>query len=225
MDRAATQVWADPDSPAVCLLTLGVDRYGAEAINWAPPTWAQEIADDTGVALPQRNADRIGAACLLLAHPHEFYRSAASFTDVVTGLAAEWFDTSVWHPPTAHECAWGLVEAHLLSPPENGERFSEEIVRYVNMLVREDGFHTVPSVFRTFGIPEDHSLPPPHDYSGDPEIAAVVEGGRAGREKDLSDWLGTKLHELAARLMDLPLNNKGDVGAVADRLRQAAATA
>lgn len=225
MDRAAAAVWADDDTPAICLLTLGVDRYGASAINWTPLTWTQEIADDTGVELPVRNSNRLGAACTLLMHPHEFYRSAASFTDIITGLAAEWFDTSTWHPPTAHECAWGLVEGRLLAPPENGDRFSPEIVRYVNLLVREDGFHTLPSVFQTLGISEDTALPPPHDYSGDPEIAAVVEGGKAGRERDLSDWLATKLHELASRLLDLPLNNKGDIKSVVERLRQTAATA
>lgn len=225
MDGAAAKVWSDADSPAVCLLTLGVDRYGAGAINWTPQTWVQEIQDDTGVALPPRGLDRLSAACVLLVHPHEFYRSPATFTDVIQGLAAEWFDTHTWHPPTAHECAWGLVEAHLIHPPENGEKFSPEIVRYVHMLTRNDGFPNLPGVFRTFGIGDDAELPPPHDYSGDPDTAAVVAGGVDGREKDLSEWVATKLHDLASRLIDLPLKNTKNVAAVAQTLRQAATTA
>lgn len=225
MDRRAAKVWADADSPAVCLLTLGVDRYGAAAINWTPQTWVQEIKDDTGVDLPPRNLDKLSAACVLLVHPHEFYRSPATFTDIVVGLAAEWFDTHVWHPPTAHECAWGLIEAHLLSPPDGGEKFSPEIVRYVHMLTREDGFPRLPGVFRTFGIGDDPELPPPHDYSADPDMAAVVAGGIEDRERDLSEWVATKLHDLASRLLDLPLVENKHVAGVVQTLRQAASTA
>ena len=224
MDRAAAKVWADPDSPAVCLLALGVDRYRAQAINWTPQTWVQEIKDDTGVDLPARSLDRLSAACVLLVHPHEFYRSPATFTDIVIGLAAEWFDTHTWHPPTAHECAWGLIEAHLIHPPENGETFSPEIVRYVHMLTRNDGFPQLPRVFGTFGIGEDDDLPQAHDYTDDPDMAAVVAGGIDGREKDLSEWVATKLHDLSARLLDLPLTNTKNVAGVAKVLSQAAAS-
>lgn len=225
MDHRAAEVWADEDTPAVCLLTLGLDRYGVAAVNWAPQTWAQEIRDDAGVDLPRRNADRLAAACVLLVHPHDFYRSAATFTDIICGLAAEWFDTNMWHPPTAHECAWGVIESHLLHPPEKGEEFSPEVVRYVNMLVRNDGFRTLPRVFRTFGVAEDHSLPPPNDYSADPEMDAVVSGGASGLEKDLSKWVMDKLTDLADRLMVLPLNRRGDVKSVVEQLRAAAQTA
>jgi hypothetical protein len=223
LDSRAAKVWSDVDAPAVCLLALGVDRYGVGAVNWTPETWAHEIKDDAGVALPQRNSDKLSAACVMLVHAHEFRRSPATFNDVVCGLAAEWFDTGVWHPPTAQECAWGLVEAHLLNPPDKGEEFSPEVVRYVNMLVRNDGFKSLPRVFRTFGIPEDASLPPPHDYSGDPDLAAADAEGTQALEQDLGSWLAEKMGDLAERLLVLPLHNPGDVRDVVEQLRRAAA--
>lgn len=203
-------------------MTLGLDRYGGGAINWVPDTWVHEIADDCGVVLPQRNRDRLSAACTLLQRPDEFYTSAASFTDIIQGLAAEWFDTHVWHPPTVHECTWGLIEAHLISPPDPGERFSPEIVRYVNMIVRNDGFRTFPRVLKTFGVPEEAGAQDRHDYSEDPELEAVTTIGSEERDNDLARFVADRLRELADRVLLLPLENGRNIKVVVDRLRRAA---
>ena len=221
MDRAAAPIWADPDEPGVCLLTLGLDRYGVGALNWHPDTWAQELTDDCGAPPSWRALHRLLAACALYTNPDEFYASAAGFCDLARALAADWFDTAVFDPPSAEECARAVVEAHLIAPPLKGQAFSPEVVRLVHLVCRDEGLPELPAVFRSFGVGDDHGLPPPHDYESDPDLAAAAAAGTADREADLAAAVSEFLRDVAARLARLPLRGADPRPVAAELLARA----
>jgi hypothetical protein len=216
-------VWADADACATTLVALGLDRYAPKRpdgsrdpdperspLLWAPATWLQEVHDDTGVAIPPRSLDRLMAACVVLTRPHEFYASESGFGDLVTALAGVYFEPGVWHPPAPDEVLWALIEAHLLDPPEGPEeRYSPGVVRYVNFLVREAGFTTLPDAFTHFGIPKDPTAWAGRstDYPDDPEAAAAVAQSAADRERDLDADTADRVRVLAAQLAALPISN------------------
>lgn len=202
----ATSVWVDPETPALCLIALGVDRWGVDCLNWLPGTWRDEVRDEFAAPLALRNLDRIGAAQALLTSPDEYYQTASGFNDIVQGIAAEWFDSDVWHPPTAAECAWGVLEAYLIDPPGSDDRFSPEVNRYVEMICRQDGFAELPPVFRSFGFRPDASLPSSETYDSDPALAAAAEAGQQDASESLRTFLGDKLYDLAARLSVIPFS-------------------
>lgn len=209
MSDPAASVFADPDAYATCLLAVGIDRFGADCLNWAPQTWSHECLAEFGVELPSRNLDRIAGACVVLTSPDEFYRSAAGFNDVAQAIAGDWFDPDVWHPPTTAECLWAAVEAYMLDPPDADDReprFSAEIVAYVNAIAREEGFRSLPKEFAAFGIPDDPNSPPP-DYTADPVLFAASESGAQGKAEDLSGWLSDRVRDLADRLRQLTLGS------------------
>lgn len=227
-DAAAAAVFSDPDTYATCLLALGLDRFsgkgvgpGDSPLHWAEETWAAEVEHLCGAPPAQRNLDRIMGAVVLLTRPHEFYESEAGFGDVVQAIAADWFDRNVWHPPTTAECLWAVVEAYLLDPPEDksAPRFSPAVCGYVAAVAREEGFPSLPDVFKVFGLVDDPDLPPPHDYSGDPALFAASQSGLEARREDLNGWLGDRLADLADRLRRLPLKS-GRGAAVADEILQ-----
>lgn len=216
MDEKAAAVWSDPDTYAACLLALGLDRYrpkrgeGPEhsPVHWLPQTWNEEVRDDCGVDVHPRNRDRLAAACLLLQNPHEFYDTSKGFSAIASGMAAVWFEPDVWHPPTAEEALWALIESHLIHPPEDDEKFSAEVVRYVNMIVKREGFRHMPPAFAAFGIPTDAGVwrgGPALDYSAEPDLALAVEQAAADRERDLDLDVADRLRDLAQRIGRLPV--------------------
>ena len=209
MDSAAAQVYLDQDTFTTCLLTLVLDRYGPELMSWAPQTIVDEIEADTGVELPTRNLDRLMGGIVLLTRPDEYYGSAAGFTDITSAIAGEWFEPNVWHPPTTEECLWSVVESYLLDPPEDNEhpRFSNEVTRYVNRIVREDGYPQLPQEFISFGLNVDRSLPDLETYDDDPQLAQIALAGQQGRADDIRDWLAGHFWELAHRIANLPITS------------------
>lgn len=210
MDRPAGAVFEDPEQYATCLVTVGVARYGGECLSWVPDTWIHHVKDDFGVVIPQRNIDRLMGAVVVLTRPDEFYGAAAGFNDIAQAIASEWFDTHVWHPPTTEECLWAVVESYLLDPPDdrNAPRFAEEVRGFVTSVARSEGFPTLPKSFAAFGLTEDSSVPPSHDYSGDPELLASVAEAVRTREADLGSFLVDRLSDLSARIRTLPIDRR-----------------
>lgn len=228
-DPAAAAVWTDPDAPAACLLTLGVDRHPETdpggrllCLNWRLDTWADEVRDDCGVDPHPVALARLGAALTLLTSPDEFYTSPAGFADVCQALAGDWFDTDTAHPPTAEELAGGLAEAHLIAPPDPDEAFAPGVVRLVNATLRREGFARLPAVVRAFGVPPDPGVDWGADLSGDPDLAALAAAGADDREAGLAAAVRDRLAAVADYLARLPLRHT-DPRAAAAAIRAAVA--
>src|SRR4051812_29132260 len=121
LQPAAQRVLQDPESYATTLLVLLVDRFGTEALSWAPETIRTEMASEYGVALPPACFDRLMAAVTVITTDY-FYKSLTRFIDLCNVLSfGGTFDPSVFDPADPYECAWGISEALLLSPPEEDE--------------------------------------------------------------------------------------------------------
>jgi len=226
VDKAAADVFADSDTYATCLLALALDRFAvpgaaaaASPVHWTRQTWADEIRDAFGAPAHPRNLDRLMAACALLTHPDQYYQSEAGFGDVTTGLAAEWFDPDVWHPPTTAECLWSVVESYLLDPPDDRKaaRFAPAVNAYMTAVSRAEGYPRLPKVFTAFGAADDDSVPAFADYSEDPELHAATAEAIRTKEEDLGGWLTDRLTDLADRVARLPLRS-GRQKAVAEEL-------
>lgn len=222
MDPEAATIWSDPDTPAVCLLALGVDRYpetdGSRllCLNWLPETWRDEIRDECGRDPHPRCLTRLGAALGLLNNPDDYYATTSGFADVCSGLASDWFDSSTDHLLNTDELLRGLVEAHLIHPPDDGEEFSLSVIRYVNWVVRNDGFAKLPDAFHAFGIPTDPQFDWGHDLSGDPDLAGIAAQGDQDRQDDLIASFHDYLSFVADRLEQLPLRHLNAKSIAAD---------
>lgn len=230
MDRAAAPIWSDPDTCGSTLLALGLDRFGAPGgpahespVHWSRDTWIEEVRATAYVDLPERSADRLMAACAVLARPFEFYTTETGFGDVTAALAGTWFDPTVWHPPTVDEALWAIIEARLLDPPDAEAPFGPQVVRYVNLLCHAHGFRSVPRGFLAFGVHKDPTVWARHDavdYSTDPDTNAAVEAAASQREADLDLDTADRLTVLADQIARLPV--KGDPKGTATGLREQA---
>jgi hypothetical protein len=210
----AADYWHDSDTPAVCLVALLIDGHGTEAFEWAPRTIRDEIAhENNGTEIAPRNLDRLMAMIVAMTRPHEFYTSAAGFHSLSQAIAGTWFEPHVAHEPVLEDVLWAVIETHICDAPDDKEeRFSPEVIRYVNMIARNEGYRRLPPIVTAYGIPKDPSVwnqIEANDYSSDEDLGPAVTAAADDREKDLSLDIVDRVHDLAQRMRTLPFRHKG----------------
>lgn len=213
-------VWTDPRSLGTTLLVLFVDTYGTEALGWDPMTVHHEVQDDFGVTLPGPLLDRLMAA-VAVATTDRFRTSLPDFVALCNVLSGDSFDPTEFDPADAAECAWGVTEALLLDPPDDGddEPFADDIVRYVGEACAAEGLIQPPDVLR-IGLradARDLANRVSTEYSDDPVTFNAIWDMERSRTDDINRVVRERLALLARQLEALPLEN-GDARDIARRM-------
>ncbi len=192
---------------ATPLVTLVIDRWGAEALNWDPQTLESEFADELGVVLTPSDNDKLQAGLSVLT-TDQFYRDPLAFGHVCLALDGQGVTPEL--PPAADPdaMAWGVTEALLLDGPGHPP-FSPEVARYVGCLLKEQGMYHPPSVLKFADYPEEDKVERAGAVFGND-----VAGFGAWFSKSNSDaeavehTLKSRLAELIQQMDTLPLRNR-----------------
>jgi hypothetical protein len=222
--RTTRECWEDPQAFATTLVTLLVDTYGGEAVSWAPQTIVLELHDDFQVKLPPTNLDRLCAGMRLLSSD-EFYVSAAEFNELCRVLAGEPLLPGMVIPADAAECAWGISEALLLSPPSEGveEPFSAEVQVLLGKVLEDEGILTPPDVLKIALVDDNVARRVKYDLADDPEMFEAVWQVEKGKTDEIDRFVRDRLQALIIQLESLPLKN-GDAAGWASRFLSAVTT-
>lgn len=200
-------------------MTILIDTYGTEALSWAPETLRRELEDDFDVRLPRVNCDKLLAAVLLLT-TDEFYWRLSRFIQICNILAGTAFDPYVLDPADAAECAWGMTEAMLLSPPDTEEPFTDEIRHYLGATLDWEGIKTTPDLLRLALRDTPTGLP---DWSGmsteSPAMFNAEFDVQADRGREIAQMVHENLRELLQQLSQLQLVN-GDTSNLLEKTRE-----
>lgn len=135
------------DVYATTMLVWAMDRIGPEVVtgDWHPSTVREECNDALGRPVPQHSFDRLMAAITILT-TDSFGTSVPDFINLCNVLSGSPFDPGVFDPADPDECAWGVTEAIMLSPPEPGESLlSPEVEAYVVETLKAYGYLTAPA--------------------------------------------------------------------------------
>jgi len=214
------RVWLNEESMGTTLLTLFLDRYGPEGMTWDPMTIHEEVQDDFNVRLPQPVFDRLMAAIAVVT-TDAFYRSLPDFIHLCNILGGDDYDPTVFDPADAAECAWGITESLLLSPPEDDDEdpFSDEIVAYIGEVIAEEGMIKPPDILR-IGLKDGGRAlidRVNYDYSDDPVMFQAIWDMEKSRTDDINNMIKARLGRLVQQLEGLPLDN-GNTKDVVERL-------
>ena len=213
------QVLTDEESYSTTLVTILIDTYGTEALEWHPATIKQQLEGDFNIQLPQFAHDRIMAAVTLLTTDF-FYQAVDKFIDLCNVLGGSEFDPGTFDPADSYECAWGITEALLLSPPEEEEEpFSDDIRRYIGFVLHDEGFVTPPDVLK-IALDGDFADQVRYDLADDPEMFEGVYQMQADKTGEVTTMIKENLTELMQQLQSLPLTN-GDTSDLVNKLRGA----
>jgi len=224
MSKNLTQeAWTNPDTFSVILLTLFLDAFGTEALQWDPATVALEIEDEFNVDLPQTALDKLMVAIQILT-TDRFYRSLPDFISFCNVLDGEEYRPDVFDPADAEEVAWGITEAALINPPEDAEEatFSDEIRAYIGTVLDNEGILNPPDILR-IALRAARISPALEDFSDDPMMFNAVYDLEAGKTEDINRTIVLRTKMLAAQLQALNLKN-GDAKQVAALLEQGVGT-
>lgn len=216
--RYDVAVWGSDDAHAATLLTLGVDRYGADAVGWEPETWRHEVAADCGVELPDGNLNRLMSACLHLREPDAFYQQPARFELLcrmfhsVPGFRAQYEGHA-----DLTDVAWGCLEAVVLHPPDHP--WSAAVTAYVRAACLDAGVETPPSLLGRLGL--KIVIPPGETLDPSDPTHATVAAGRHAASAEVADAVRDGCARLARQLAALPLRH-GDAKPLAAKLTKLA---
>lgn len=207
---------------ATVLMAIVLSEYGTEALEWAPETLFMELVDDFKTNLPRLNKDKLVIGFTLLTSD-DFYRRVSRFIQICNVLSGSAMSTD-FDKADAMECAWGITEALLLSPPEEDEEepFSEEIRHYIGQILDSEGIQNPPDVLRLAISDRQQSSNDLEETipTDDPMMFAQAYGVRADRNAQITEMLHENIRELLDQLELLPAVQSGG-GNTLQRMRKA----
>lgn len=215
MPNITQEAWTSQETFATVLLTLFLDRFGMEALEWDPATIALEVEEEFSVELPQLSLDRLLVAIQILT-TDRFYKNLPDFIAFCNTLDGDEFNPNTFDPADAEEVAWGITEALLLSPPDDDDRepFSDEIRAYIGAVLDKEGLINAPDVLK-IALRRARVSPSIEDFSDDPEMFSAVYTLEEGKNEDINQAIKLKLQLLIAQLSALNLENGNTAEVVA----------
>lgn len=223
--EAIRKAWADPDSYATTLLALYVDRYVLhedpkekdKAWHWSPETIIAEVKDDYDVDISAHNIDKLMAA-LTIVTTDLFFKDERCFVTLVNVLCGNGFRPAETEPADVAECAWGLTEGLILSPPQEPEPFSPAIRLYLGHELRREGFLKPPDILR-LALGTDDANRVIASWHAEPGFAAELGRIQGMKNREIADVIQSGLEELLGQLQALPLRN-GTAKELTERVRR-----
>jgi len=200
---------------ATVLLTILIDHYGLEKqsedettfVEWHPETLKDEIEKDFGVELPQLNFDKIMAGILVLT-TNMFFKNVQAFIHICNVFSGSELTPYEFDPADPLECAWGMSEVLLLTPPDDDdpEPFSDEVRAYIGKALEEYGFITAPDILG-IALDADWTDQVTYNFSDDPEMFSAIYKTQDDKTQEVNATIQENLIELLGQLRSLPIRN------------------
>lgn len=221
MRNIMQEAWTSKETFASVLLTLFLDRFGTEALQWDPTTITLEIEEEFGVDLSQLSLDKLLVAIQIMT-TDKFYKSLPDFISFCNVLSGDTYRPDMWDPADAEEVAWGVTEALLLYPPEDNdpEPFTDEIRSYIGAMLDREGLINPPDILR-IALRQARVSPSIEDFSDDPTMFNAVYDVEEGKRQDIEQTVRMRTKLMAAQFRALHLKT-GAVDQVVKMLDESA---
>lgn len=207
MSTIAQEAWKSRETFASVLLTLFLDKFGLEALDWDPATITLEIEDEFDVELPQLALDKLLVAIQILT-TDKFFKSLPDFVTFCNVLGGDTYRPDMWDPADAEEVAWGITEALLISPPEDDDKepFTDEVRGYIGAVLDSEGIINAPDILR-IALRAARVSPNITDFSDDPTMFNAVYDFETGKTEDINQSIRLKTDLLIKQMAALDLKN------------------
>lgn len=189
------------------LLTLFLDRFGMEGLEWDPATIALEIEEEFNVKLSQGSLDKL-IVCIQILTTDRFFKNLPDFISFCNVLGDDTYRPDMWDPADAEEIAWGITEALMIEPPDDNDPdpFTNEIRGYIGAVLDSEGIINPPDILR-IALRNNKVSKNITDFSDDPEMFNAVYDLEAGKTEDINNTLRMKTKLLAEQMAALNLKN------------------
>lgn len=191
---------------ATSLLTVLIDQYGTEALDWEMQTILMELKDDLDATLPEANVHKL-QAILTGITSDTFYRDPFVFARVCEALDGDPIDPDFIPEVTPDQMAWGITEIILADGPDHPE-FDIEVRRFMGVVLDAHGMYIPPDVLRLANFPESQHTRASDTLGLDPDAYAAYHKRNKSDANDITEHVQRRLQALVSQLNDLPLNNR-----------------
>jgi hypothetical protein len=201
------EMWKSPQTFGIVLLTVFLDRFGVEGLQWDPATITLEVEEEFDVDLPQAVFDKLMMAINILTSD-TFYQSLPDFIVACNVLSGDTYRPDMFDPADSAEIAWGLTEGLLICPPDedNAEPFNEEIRAYIGAVLDQEGIINAPDVLR-IALRRANVSDAANQFADDPEMFAAIYDVEAGKTEEINKIVQQKAIMLIAQLQAVQLVN------------------
>ena len=208
------------DAFATSLVTMMIDSFGTEFLEWTPYTIRLEIEENFHVSPTTKNFNLLMAGVCLLTQD-SFYKSVPDFNQLCLVLSGELLHPALFEPADAASVAWGITEAMLLAPPDDlNNAFSPDIAGYVGEVLADEGILSPPDVLKIGHFNRSIMQTLDSTYSDDAELLSGIMQAQQNKTEDINEFIKKRLRALVDQLEILPLKN-GQVKQVAEMMLKA----
>ena len=217
----ARDILHNPTTIGSTLLTVCVDAFGTEFLDWEPETVKPDVERLAGGPIPSTNLDKLMALSIILTS-EDFFTRPKAFLAACNALGGE--DEPVafttFDPPTPEECAWGVFESLLHRPLGREEtpdqRFGPKVQQLIAMILEDNGFMFAPRPLDFVPLPEKPSAV----TEDDPEMFQAVWGIQNKNAQAITSYVAGRMKALLSQLSELKLSS-GNTDDVVKRLSAA----
>lgn len=213
------KILEDKNTFATVLLTVLVDQYSTEFIEWDPTALALQLKDDFGVELSGMNNDRIQAACSLLTSDM-FFEDPGTFISLCNAFSFDQVGGDEFIPADLDNCAWGCIEAKLmLGKDYSSKKFSSDIALYVGALLDQEGIYNPPTMLDFAIFPDSADQTATDRVASDPILYRVFWERQQETKNEIEAIIQSRLSILFTQLKNLPADiDKGYIEEVLVKL-------
>ena len=199
IDRLAMEDPQAKTDPAVAMEGMN------ELLSWAPQTLRLELVRTTGVLVSWSAIGRL-MACIAILSSDDFFKRPQRFVRLCNILSGDLYDPETWDPADSEECAWGIMEATLLTQTPLDE-YSEEIRYYVGAVCVDEGLVQPPKILAEFAKFDDPNLNGLNEFTDDPDLYENMNYVQQEKAAEIQSTLDARLNDLMDQLNRLPLHN------------------
>ena len=136
----------DENCPACVLLTILIQKYDTEFLQWDPAVLRKEIEEDFGVKLSERQSDKIQAGIVVYT-TNQFETDWVVFNNIINVFAGEPVDASEVLDPAEAEYIAGALPDVMVIRNDDSMEFSDEVKAFVGTVFYTYGCSKAPSIF------------------------------------------------------------------------------
>lgn len=195
-----------PDTFTTTLLTICIDRYGSECLEWDPLVLAMELQRDFGVSMPAESLDRLQAGATVML-TNMYFQNLESFVSISNSMNFQSIAKDNFIPADVDDMAWTATEIHLLLGQDYKDMvFSPQVALYAGTVLQQEGILKPPSVL-AFAIYPEQPLSEGVDQTKDPIMYQTTWSVQSERTKEVEDRLQERMQLLFAQLKELPIQS------------------
>lgn len=141
------------DTYGTVLLSIVLDNYGAEVLEWDTSTLIKELEEDFNAVIPQVNFDKL-YAMITAVSTDSFYQDWVAFGAICTALDSDRFDKDILDIPSPEQMSWGITEVHLNEDPSAMPLFSDDVKKFQGVALEFFGMARKPDIMKDAILPK-----------------------------------------------------------------------